>query len=194
MSAPLTAVPDDGVVVLDQQTPHELLQAEGREQVELAGRKFFVAAKVGAMAMLKYAHVAKHEDTVEDLDASAATYDFLRAAIDKTEWLEFEQHAVDELCDLDDLLNCANEAIQVISARPTKRPSDSLSGPSSSAPTSSESSSSPASSTPQPTTASASTGPTTMMRDPRVVALRPVEDLAMDLLLEQQDLAAAATG
>lgn len=114
------------------------------DSVELAGRSFRVAEKVGLMPLLKFSHAANL--STSDERAYVAMYQILRDVIrgadppcgecegcknadrpgvrdclvaDRGDWDAFEDWAVECKADADDLLDVVSEAIKVISARPT---------------------------------------------------------------------------
>ena len=95
--------------------------------VELLGKHFRLADKVGLMPMLKFSAFADME--VQDARALAAMYAMLKDVIDPADWRKFEDHAVDSKADADDLLTVISRAIETISGRPTKQPGPSSRGP-----------------------------------------------------------------
>lgn len=122
--------------------------------VTLAGQDFRVAEKVGLMPLLKFSHAANLR--VDDSRAYIAMYEILRDVImeaeepcgecpgckeagndatardcafaDDGDWDRFEEHAVNCKADADELLDVVEQAIKVISARPTGSPSSSSDG------------------------------------------------------------------
>jgi len=96
--------------------------------VELLGREFRVAEKMGLMPLLRFAHFARSGADTGDMEAMASMYDVLRAAIAEEDWEVFQQHAMDTRADITELLGAVKEAISVMTARPTNPPSDSSSG------------------------------------------------------------------
>jgi hypothetical protein len=109
-------------------------------------RPFRCAKKFGLMPLIRFGYLSKKGLDTADEDALAAMYDVIRQAIDPDDWDAFMDHAADTHADEDELMEVVAQAIQVISARPTVRPSDSSDGPtgtetSSSADSSSEESS-----------------------------------------------------
>jgi hypothetical protein len=115
-------------------------EVEGRT-IEAFGQEFRVAEKVAAMPMLKFAHLAKQGADSADLDAAAVMYDVLEAVFDPADWSRFEDAATRARVDNEDLFALVQEAITVINARPTGRPSDSSPGPLTTTPNLTESSS-----------------------------------------------------
>jgi hypothetical protein len=119
-------------------------------KVELLGRQFRIAEKVGLMPLLKFASAS--EMTTEDPRALAAIYSLLRDCIyegspgcgqcgdckadretacksyDKGDWAGFENHAMDTKADADELLSVITQVLEVVSGRPTKPPAGSSAG------------------------------------------------------------------
>lgn len=117
--------------------------------VELKGERFKVAAEVGGMAVMKFAAVADAGISTLDFRALAAMYAMLRDCIDQGtppcgeceecltqpgvpdpacpdydggEWGRFEAHALVTKATADELFAVVQEAMQVITARPTRQP------------------------------------------------------------------------
>lgn len=99
------------------------------DKVEFLGRQFTVAEKVGLMPLLRFAKAAKSGLDSADVDGMAAMYDLLQQCIADEEWAVFEDHATRERASDEDLLDVVKKAMAVLSERPTKRPSDSSTGP-----------------------------------------------------------------
>jgi hypothetical protein len=119
-------------------------------KVELVGRKFRIAEKIGLMPLLKFASAS--DMTTEDPRALSAVYSMLKDCIyegragcgscekckdgqemscklyDKGDWGDFEQHAIDTKADADELLAVVNQVLEVISGRPTQPPAGSSPG------------------------------------------------------------------
>lgn len=157
--------------------------ASGVSVVTLLGRPFKVADKVGLMPLLRFAHMAGQGLAADDMEALGAMYDLLRGVIADDDWGAFQSHASMMRADQDDLLEAVREAIEMMTARPTVRPSDSSDGPPATGTSSVVVWSSQESSTPEPGTGSPVAkrrlGP--IMDDPRVQALLPLADAAKAL-------------
>lgn len=95
--------------------------------VELLGKRFRIADKVGLMPMLKFSAFADME--VQDARALGAMYAMLRDVIHADDWRAFEDHAIDSKAEADDLLDVISRAIEQISGRPTGQPGPSSRGP-----------------------------------------------------------------
>lgn len=119
-------------------------------KVELLGRWFRVADKVGIMPLLKFAS-ASDIDT-EDPRALSAMYSMLQDSIhagtpacgkcaacragderkcpdfDPGDWKAFEQHAIEAKAEADDLFEVVGKVLQIVSGRPTGRPTGSSAG------------------------------------------------------------------
>jgi len=145
------------------------------DSIEFGGRAFTVAPRLGLMPLLKFAYVSSRGADAADEAGLAAMYELLHSVIDDDEWAAFEQHAIDTRATDDDLLGAVQGAIAVMTARPTKRPSDSSAGPSPIATNSSDGSLSLVSSIPPQINASPLD-----LRAQR--ELRPVAVAALDLI------------
>ncbi len=138
-------------------TTHEVqAAAEGvvlddGDHVELHGERFRLAASIGMMPLMRFAQASKAGLGGDDMEGLAALYSLLRDTIDTTRpqvevpdpatgeptmvdggpsgWDRFEAHATDVKADADELIAVVNRAIEVIAARPTKRPGASSPGP-----------------------------------------------------------------
>lgn len=152
------AVSEGAVVALDD-----------TNSIEFLGRRFRLAESIGLMPLLKFAHAAKTGLTSDDMEGLSAMYLLIRSCLDRSkvqerdpktgepmfddagepvwagpsEWELFEQYAIDEDADGDDLSAMINQAVQVVSARPRKRRGDSSSSSPQTSPNSRVSSSSP---------------------------------------------------
>lgn len=153
----------EGVVVLDD-----------TNSIEFLGRRFRLAESIGLMPLLKFAHSAKSGVTSDDMEGLSAMYLLIRSCLDRSkvqevdpatgapvfdeagepvwagpsEWELFEQHAIDQDADGEDLSEMITQAVQVVSARPRKRRGGSSASSPQTSPSSKGSSSSPG--TPQP--------------------------------------------
>lgn len=101
----------------------------GPPTLTFEGRQFQLAQKVGLMPLMAFAHLAKDGVDANDMAGLAATYALLRSVIADEAWPAFEDHASLVRADGDDLMAVVTQAIEIISARPTVRPSDSSVGP-----------------------------------------------------------------
>lgn len=153
----------------------ELAQVQDpTEVIMFAGRPFKVAEKFGLMPLVRFAYLSKKGLDTGDMESLAAMYDVMRQAIADDDWEAFCDHAANVHADGDELIEVVGEAIQVISSRPTRRPSDSSDGPSPTETSSSAGSSSPGSSELTPRQA--------QLRE-QIKELRPVEEIAASLTL-----------
>ena len=98
-------------------------------KITLLGEQFEVAERVGLMALLRFAHLAKGGMRTDDMEAFAVIYEVLRSVIADGDWPRFESHATLARADVEELLGCVREAIALVTARPTKRPGGSSDGP-----------------------------------------------------------------
>lgn len=118
--------------------------------VEFEGERFETAERIGLMPMMRFAKVAKAGVDSDDMAGLAALYDLLEQCIsdrqvktDKdgkpigpTEWQRFQDHADKVRADGEQLMKVVAEVFEVLSERPTSRPSDSSVGPSTTGPSS----------------------------------------------------------
>lgn len=118
--------------------------------VELKGKRFRIADKIGAMPLLKFSMFADLD--IQDARAMAAMYTLLRdcihsgapacgdcdmckkgseracAAYDTGDWAAFEEHAMVTKADADDLMDVVTKVMELIAGRPTEQPATSSSG------------------------------------------------------------------
>ena len=118
--------------------------------VELLGKRFRIAPKVGLMPLLKFS--AFSDMDTQDLRALSAMYAMLKdcihpgtpacgsceqcdagddgscKAFDKGDWAAFEIWACESKADADDLLDVITKAIELIAGRPTEPPAPSSPG------------------------------------------------------------------
>lgn len=128
----------------------ELAQVSQAEDVIVfAGRPFKVAEKFGLMPLIRLGYLSKKGIDVDEMDGAAAMYDVIRSAIADDEWDAFMEHATDVRADGEELMAAVQQAVALISSRPTRRPSDSSAGPPATETSSSDASSSPGSLTPR---------------------------------------------
>ena len=104
-------------------TPESMMEAVGGvitndRKVELNGKQFRLAQKVGLMPLLKFSAFAG--TTTQDPRALGAMYSMLRDVIDPDEWQAFEDHATDSKADADELLDVISKALELIAGRPTE--------------------------------------------------------------------------
>jgi hypothetical protein len=114
---------------------------ENHDTVELLGKKFRIAERVGLMPLLKYASAA--DMTTEDPRALAAIYAMLKDCIyagtppcgdcdrctsgsgvlckahDPGDWQAFENHATDTKAGAEELLPVITQVMEIITGRPT---------------------------------------------------------------------------
>jgi hypothetical protein len=112
------------------------------DKVEFMGERYKIANKVGLMPLIKFAHAASSGLDSSDMEGLAALYAMIRDCIDPGEWLRFERDAIDKRAGDADLLPVVEQTIELLTARPTRRPSGSSDGPRPTSPSSTGSSSS----------------------------------------------------
>ncbi len=144
---PVPATPDRDLAVVQARAAQGqgAKVAEGtvidNGKVELLGKQFRVAEKIGLMPLLKFASAS--EMTTEDPRALSAVYSLLRDCIfsgtpgcgeceactagdestcksyDKGDWAAFENHAMDTKADAEELLAVITQVLEIVSGRPT---------------------------------------------------------------------------
>lgn len=89
------------------------------DYVDLGDEKFRVREKVGAMALFKWSAAA--EMGTEDPRALGAIYAMLKAIVHKEDWAKFEEHALDNDADAEELLDVVTSGLEIVAGRPTKQ-------------------------------------------------------------------------
>jgi hypothetical protein len=112
------------------------------QRITFNGAEFRLAGKVGLMPLMKFAVIAQRGVDSSDQEGLVAMYKLLQQCIADDEWVRFEEHAEATRADDDDLLQVVKDTMNVLSQRPTSRPSASSDGPQQTTPTSEEDSSS----------------------------------------------------
>lgn len=79
--------------------------------------KYRLREKIGAMAMFKWS--AASELSSDDPRALGAIYALLKSLIHKEDWQKFEDQALEEDADAEELLDVITSALELISGRPT---------------------------------------------------------------------------
>jgi hypothetical protein len=102
-------------------------------EVEFLGEQFRIAERVGLMPMMRFAKVAKDGGDSDDLAGLTAMYDLLEQCLAEDEWERFQAHADNTRADGEELMGVVARVFEVLSARPTRRPSGSSAGPSTTA-------------------------------------------------------------
>jgi hypothetical protein len=94
---------------------------EGRH-FEFMGKTFRLADKVGLMPLMRFAHMASNGmDTDDDfMGAMAAIYDMIRDVIHADQWAAFQAHAVETKANEEQLLGVVQQAVEIMTARPTE--------------------------------------------------------------------------
>jgi hypothetical protein len=102
---------------------------DGAEQVDFLGKSFRMADRIGLMPLMKFAHAASAGLDSDDMAGLVAMYEMIRDCVHPEDWPRFEQHAVEERADSEQLMALVGRVIETLSARPTRRPTDSSVGP-----------------------------------------------------------------
>lgn len=98
------------------------------DRVECMGGHYRIADKIGLMPLMRFAHTSKNVDEA-DLAALAAIYDMLHDCIHPDDWDRFERDMTAKKAEAEDMLPIVNQTFELLSARPTRPPIDSSSGP-----------------------------------------------------------------
>lgn len=99
------------------------------ETISFCGEDFTLVEVMGAMAWMEYADAAQRGVDSDSMEGLALIFDLLKAAIVDEQWARFRQVARDNRVDNDGIWAVMKDVIEVASARPTSRPSDSSDGP-----------------------------------------------------------------
>lgn len=124
-----------------------VMEEDDPNLVEFMGRRFRLAEKIGLMPLLRFANASKAGLDSDDMEGLAALYTVIRDTIDQrrppkldeqgvqlidpisgepewdgpSEWMKFEDHAINTQAEGEDLMDFVNRAMAVISARPRRR-------------------------------------------------------------------------
>lgn len=115
--------PDPESVARETQTHTEGL--DPNTFVECMGEKYRVADRVGLMPLMKFAYAASKGIDSTDMAGLSAMYEMLRDCIHEEDWERFQEDMVNKKGFVDEFLPLIQQAIEVISARPTMQRSDS---------------------------------------------------------------------
>jgi hypothetical protein len=130
-------IKNDWMVEIEEVPPSEKAEQEARElqgisegvstepRVTVLGHAYKVADKVGLMPLLKFAHAADQGIDSQDIEGLNAIYEMLQDCIHEGDWDRFKKEMTAEKAFVDDLLPVVQQAIQIITSRPTGEPSDS---------------------------------------------------------------------
>lgn len=92
------------------------------------GQTFTVAAAVGAIPLMRFAHAARSGVGSNDLDGLSAMYDMIRDCLAPGEFERFETVAVEHKADGDVIMEVCKAVYEAIAGRPTAAPSSSSAG------------------------------------------------------------------
>jgi hypothetical protein len=122
-----------------EDTAHQLqAMSEGvvlSDRVECMGGHYRIADKVGLMPLMKFSYMSKRVDE-SDIEAMAAIYEMLKDCIHADDWPRFVNDMIEKKAEADDMLPVVSQTFELMTARPTRRPTDSSSGPPTITPTS----------------------------------------------------------
>jgi hypothetical protein len=127
ISVPETAAEKNEAEATAIQAMSEGVETPTGKHFEFMGKTFRLADKVGLMPLMRFAHMASSGmDTDQDfMTAMAAIYDMIKDVIHEDEWAAFQQHATDTKANEDQLLGVVQQAVEIMTARPTEPGSDS---------------------------------------------------------------------
>jgi hypothetical protein len=97
------------------------------EHPDRKGQYFRIAESVGLMPLLKFAHAASSGLTEDSMEGMAAMYAMVRDCIDPADWDRFERFAIESRAEGEHIMTVVEQAMEVITSRPTARPSGSSS-------------------------------------------------------------------
>jgi hypothetical protein len=106
--------------------------------IQFCGESFAIAERIGLMPLMKFARVARTGADSADLESLAVMLDLLEQCIAPKDWQRFQDVADRERADGDQLFAVVKDVFEVLSERPTSRPSDSSDGPTSTGPSSTD--------------------------------------------------------
>lgn len=99
--------------------------------VSFFGEDYEIAEKIGLMPLMRFAKVARGGVDSGDIEALAVMLDLLEQCVAPHEWQRFQDAADKNRADGDELFAVITKVFEVLSERPTSRPTDSSAGPSS---------------------------------------------------------------
>ena len=99
------------------------------ETVEFFGEHFRIAERIGLMPLMRFAKVAKSGVDTNELEGLAVMYDLLEQCLAAEEWERFQAAADKNRADGDELMKIVSDVFEILSERPTQRPSASSDGP-----------------------------------------------------------------
>lgn len=104
-------------------------------EIQRWGESFKVADKIGTLALMRFAQVARNGVDSDTMEGLAAMGDLLDQAIDPSDLGRFSSAANKNRADGEELMSVVQEVFGLIGSRPTSQPSDSSDGlPTTSAP------------------------------------------------------------
>lgn len=122
---------------------------------------FRVADRIGALAMMRLGKMAGADPSLySDLEWLGAMFTMIQQVVADEEWGRFEKFCTEQRVEIESLQKVLNDAMEVMSRRPTKSRSGSASGQTETAPVWSGDSSAPESWTPAEPTSSMSAAET----------------------------------
>ena len=137
-------VPDDETPLMHSEQAAAEGVVEEYDSLEFFGERFRLADKVGLMPLIAFGNAANAGLDSDDMAGMAAMFRLIRSVIhrppmlddngermrdengrilrDETEWQRFQAVADDEMAEGEEIMAFVNKAMEVMSARPTKRP------------------------------------------------------------------------
>lgn len=90
---------------------------------EKQGKMFGIADRVGLLPLAEFAFHANSGMDTGDMGALAAIYEMLKDCIRPEEWKSFIRYGKEIKADVEDLMDVVNQTTELLTARPTGRPS-----------------------------------------------------------------------
>jgi hypothetical protein len=110
------------------QAADDIEAGDAADTLTFYGQTFHVAASVGAIPLMRFAHSARSGVGTGDLDGLSAMYDMIRDCLAPGEFDRFEQVAVEHKADGDVILEVCRAVYEALAGRPTEQPSPSSAG------------------------------------------------------------------
>lgn len=104
-------------------------EAAGTRVVLAMGKTYPVADKIGLGPLIRFRMLAKRGADSSDMEALDVMTGMLAQSLTDEGWAEFQDDMMENRLDHEDIFEIVKSAIEVITARPTSRPSVSSDGP-----------------------------------------------------------------
>ena len=104
-------------------------EADQTRVITAMGKEYAVADKIGLGPLIRFRMLAKQGADSADSEALDVMVAMLMQALTDEAWLEFQDDMMVHRIDHEDIFEIVKDAIEIITARPTSRPSVSSAGP-----------------------------------------------------------------